>query len=283
MLTLRMRHEDAAVKILEVSEDATVADLQEEVAERTGVATGRQLLTVGNPPMQLSSDLGDAVRLLEVGICNHDTVIVKERSGLPSGSCSIGSNAAADSAPAPKRRKSNPVTVERGAPCDPRGSDVLPAFDRAIAAASKNAATMPEDKHQVFALRKGKAAVIASLNRGDNISLSAMHTLTGVGHWVVEQVREHLTEQSTTSAGLHAYRKGKSKGAPPPSPADFQWWYLNKKGKPALFRNDAEMKHSPTGPIFKVSILHASGRLESGWLPDSKAPPEGAPPAVGHR
>jgi len=292
-LTLRVRHRDGTITIPDINKEATVADLQKLIAAGTGVAADRQLLKCGVPPVQLSSDLGHAVKLLEVGIGNRDMVIVEERtpsSGSSAGSLRTGATGtdmancsgpskkagqAADSVRAAKKR--GPSELHEGdrghnAETDARARDILPAFDRAIAAASKNFANTGEDKHQAWAMRKGKAAVLESLKRGDNISLSALHTLPGVGHWVVQQVREHMNSQSEPAA-----KKGKGNGraAPPPTPTDFTWWYLGRNNKPVAFRNDAEMKSSPTGSIFKVSIMHASGRQEIGWLPDARAPPEG--------
>lgn len=268
-LTLRVRHRGGNTTISNVPDGATVADLQKLIAAATGMASEQQILKCGVPPMQLSSELGDAVTLAEVGICNRDTVLVEERG--QASSSSTGGCGASSTSTVRKR------TCDGSDDADPRASDVLAAFDRAIAAAVKHAAMLPEDKHQVWAMRQGKAAVVESIKRGDNIALSALHTLKGVKHWVVEQVREHLSEQGESAEG----RKGSGKrSAPAATPTSFQWWYLGRNGKPVVFRNDAEMSISPGGAIFRVYILHATGRLEKGWLPDAKAPPEGpkAPP-----
>lgn len=249
-----------------------MADLQKSISDGIGISPESQLLKCGVPPVQLSSDLGHAVKLLEIGIRNRDTIVLEELERRACGAegleapCSASSNAVGQPKPDSKKRKSEHIST--GDPSDARASEILPAFDRAIAAAAKHVALLPEDKHQVFALRKGKAAVVASLKRGDNISLSAMHTLTGVGHWVVQQVKEHMSDQSEPDAAS----KRSSRGAPPPTPSDFTWKYLDRHGKSVVFRNDAEMSMSPTGPIFRVSLLHGSGRVEKAWLPDAKAP-----------
>lgn len=313
-LTLRVRHRDGAMTIPDICLDATVADLQRMIAAGTGVPAERQVLKVGVPPVVLSSELGNAVKLGEVGINNRDTVVVEESAqpfrssaagradpGEPvcstSGSVALPLLTTASNKPAcaakkrsneqvlhankaacaalDKTRSSEQVNVGNDAPDDPRARDMLPAFDRAIAAASKHAGNCPEDKHHAWALRKGKLAVVESIKRGDNISLSALHTLTGVGHWVVQQVKEHMILGTHNEWAPPKRSRIGQRAAPPPTPSSFTWKYLGRNGKPVVFRNDAEMSQSPTGPLYCVSIVHASGRVEKGWLPDSKAPPQG--------
>lgn len=155
---------------------------------------------------------------------------------------------------------------------DPPQSELLGAFDRAIAAAVARVKLCPEDRHHVPALRKARAAVLASLERGDNISLGVLHTLKGVGHWVVEQLREHL-QPSSSAAAEGAARAAKRPREAPATPNSFSWWYIGKDGKRTEERNGAEV----SGPLgqeqYRVCILHSSGRMEKAWLPDAKAPP----------
>merc|ERR1719240_112590 len=156
-----------------------------------------------------------------------------------------------------------------------RSSELLPAFDRAIAAARRNAQLNPEDQHQVWALNKGKKAVLESLKHGDDITLGALHTLKGVGHWVAQQVREHLIAGDDD---LPPQLKRARTNAPPPTPESFTWWYLGHDGEYTEEQNSAES----TGPLgsqqYRVCIRHSSGRMEKAWLPDAKAPPRS--PAV---
>lgn len=158
-------------------------------------------------------------------------------------------------------------------------SELLPAFDRAIAEATAHAKMLPEDKHQVFALRKGKAAVIESLKRGDDISLGALHTLRGVGHWVVQEVKRQLEGPGSKR---RATGSGGGSRAPPPTPQSFTWWYLGRDGKPVVERNSAEFTGPVGGELFRACIMHSSGRMEKAWLPDAKAPPRspGRPPSA---
>eukprot|EP00929_Paragymnodinium_shiwhaense_P054918 TRINITY_DN27527_c0_g1_i1.p1 TRINITY_DN27527_c0_g1~~TRINITY_DN27527_c0_g1_i1.p1 ORF type:complete len:292 (+),score=67.69 TRINITY_DN27527_c0_g1_i1:73-876(+) len=159
-------------------------------------------------------------------------------------------------------------------------SSLLPAFDRAIAAATANARMNPEDQHQVWALRKAKKAVIEHLKAGNDSSLGALHTLTGVGHWVVGQVRAQL--EAGPGASEAAAKKPRAGSAPPPTPNSFTWWYLDASGKFTKFQNSAETAGSPGMETYRVCISHASGRMEKAWLPASKAPPQsqGAPPSA---
>mmetsp|Transcript_34719 Transcript_34719/g.98560 ORF Transcript_34719/g.98560 Transcript_34719/m.98560 type:complete len:331 (+) Transcript_34719:70-1062(+) len=176
------------------------------------------------------------------------------------------------------RSSSSAVVAESGrraAEEDVRESGLLPAFDRAIRAAEQHARLLPEDKHQVWALKKGKAAVLESLKRGDDISLGALHTLPRVGHWVVQQVREQV-QMAGSSGGAAAARPGPPRSsavAPPTTLANFSWWYVNKKGKRVEYRNDAECKGPPGSEQYRVCILHSSGRMEKAYLPEHKAPP----------
>eukprot|EP00933_Yihiella_yeosuensis_P062426 TRINITY_DN6537_c1_g3_i1.p1 TRINITY_DN6537_c1_g3~~TRINITY_DN6537_c1_g3_i1.p1 ORF type:complete len:239 (+),score=61.84 TRINITY_DN6537_c1_g3_i1:41-718(+) len=152
-------------------------------------------------------------------------------------------------------------------------SELLPAFDRAIAAAVRRGKMTSEDAHHAPALRKAKKAVLESLTRGDNISLGALHTLKGVGHWVVGQLREHLNAPSSAASGGADASSKRRRVEAPATPQSFSWWYLGRDGKRVETRNDAEMGQSPIGGLqFRVSILHSSGRMEKAWLPDAKAP-----------
>lgn len=157
-------------------------------------------------------------------------------------------------------------------------SQLLPAFDRAIASAEMHARQCPEDKHQVWALKKGKKAVLESLKNGHDIGISVLHTLTGVGHWVVQQVKEHLDPSSGVSTLPSAKRPRAS--APPATPQSFTWWYIDKRGKYVVERQRAEFQGPPGRGQYRVLITHGSGRVEKAWLPFDKAPPEskGIPP-----
>ncbi|CAE8637954.1 unnamed protein product, partial [Polarella glacialis] len=160
---------------------------------------------------------------------------------------------------------------EAGAP-DPLQSELLATFDKAIAAAVARGRLTAEDAHHAPALRKAKKSVIDSLKQGDNLSLSALHTLKGVGHWVVEQLRLHLP--GTAGAPGRVGGDGKRRRVEaPPTPNSFQWWYLNRKGERVETRNDAEFTGPANDTRYRVSLLHSSGRLEKAWLPDAKAPP----------
>eukprot|EP00930_Biecheleria_cincta_P097248 TRINITY_DN88970_c0_g1_i1.p1 TRINITY_DN88970_c0_g1~~TRINITY_DN88970_c0_g1_i1.p1 ORF type:complete len:213 (-),score=53.40 TRINITY_DN88970_c0_g1_i1:150-788(-) len=154
---------------------------------------------------------------------------------------------------------------------DPPSSDLLPAFDKAIAAAIARSKNSGEDKHHVPALRKAKKAVLQSLQQGDDLKLSALHTLTGVGHWVVSQLREHHFSGSAAGCPEEGSAK-KRRVEAPATPASFTWWYLDAAGKRVETRNDAQVGGG--GEQYRVCILHSSGRMEKAWLPDAKAPPK---------
>eukprot|EP00435_Cladocopium_sp_Y103_P005497 s1390_g1.t2 len=154
-------------------------------------------------------------------------------------------------------------------PADPRASELLEVFDKAHAQAVARHRNTGQDAHHAPALRKAKKAVQESLARGDNLTLSSLHTLKNVGHWVVSQLRENL-EGANSSSAPAAKRQRQVAEATPES---FSWWYVNAAGKRVEFRNDAQMKDGPAGETFRVTIMHSSGRVEKAWLPDAKAPP----------
>lgn len=151
-------------------------------------------------------------------------------------------------------------------------SDLLPALDRCIARAQAN--RNPEDKHHIWALRRAKKAVQESLESGSDVTLGALHTLRGVGHWVVEQIREQLE-----GGGGPPPKRPRQAAEMPPTPQSFSWWYLDRSGKGVRERNSAESSGPLGAEQFRVSILHSSGRMEKAWLPESKAPPQGPAPA----
>mmetsp|Transcript_68582 Transcript_68582/g.143202 ORF Transcript_68582/g.143202 Transcript_68582/m.143202 type:complete len:331 (+) Transcript_68582:150-1142(+) len=153
-----------------------------------------------------------------------------------------------------------------------READILPAFDRAIRKAELRSRESGE-KHQIWALRKGKAAVLQSLREGNNLSLGALHQLAGVGHWVVDQVKQALEEGNAPLPGRGSAPGPAAKAAAPPTPNSFTWWYVDSKGKAVTFRNDAECIGGSGQEQFRVCILHSSGRMEKAFLPDVKAPP----------
>eukprot|EP00434_Breviolum_minutum_P025823 symbB.v1.2.022828.t1/scaffold2043.1/size110972/2 len=76
--------------------------------------------------------------------------------------------------------------------CDPRASELLKVFDKVHAEAVVRHKNTGMDAHHAPALRKAKKSVEGSLARGDNLTLSSLHTLKNVGHWVVSQLRESL-------------------------------------------------------------------------------------------
>lgn len=292
-LVLRIRFGARATTLDGVPEGCTVEGLRELIAVETGVPAARQLLKVGVPPAPITAVGGSpavlaGATLAEVGCRNRDTIVVEDldssaqppRSGASPCTASAAaagsgtSNSAASSAPASMTGGARKRPQQQPQQQDVPESDLLPAFDRAIAAAERHARLLPEDKHQVFALRKGKAAVLESLRRGDDISLGALHTLPRVGHWVVQQVREQLEDPGVDGGGGAATKRRRSATAPPaPTPASFTWWYVAKNGEAVDCRNDAEVKGPPGQEQFRVCILHSSGRMEKAFLPDAKAPP----------
>jgi len=267
-LTFCLRHGPSTITIAAIPENATVSDLRALVAEKTGVDADRQLLKVGVPPKLLHETSADQ-RLTDLGCQNRDILIVEEVKEvlLP---VSSTTKSAGDSV-------SDSVD-------DACASELLPAFDRAIAAAREHAKLLPEDKHQVWALQRGKAAVQESLKRGDNISLSALHTLKGVGHWVVQELKRHLNTVPEAESAASASKRPKVMGGrqptASPTPASFSWWYLDRKGKPVGDRNSAEVSGPLDAEQYRVCILHSSGRMERAWLPGAKAPPRCQSPPV---
>lgn len=275
-LTLQLKYSGRSFTVQEVDNLTTVAEFQKVIAQKTGCLPEQQLLKFGVPPKELSSELGDAVSLLDVGLSHRDTVLVecREMGKRKKSSSSEGEQS--------KRQRigtnSTNVRTETSLrdDSDPKAADLLPALDRAIASTSRQVGATGEDKHQVWALRKAKTKIIESIKSGNNISLSALHTLSGVGHWVVQQIKDHLSESSCSNEASNDSLSKMTKKAPPATPSNFTWSYLDQAGKKVKFRNDAEMSISPNGPVFRVSILHSSGRMEKAWLPDAKAPPESA-------
>lgn len=285
-LTLRLRFKGRSATLSNVPEDLGVAEFQALLASKTGVPPERQALRLGVPPVPLKVG---ARTLLEAGCRDRDTLMLEETSGeaaeaeeeqekeeepeLPVASQAAGSSGET------RKRLLVPVSAAGRAAAAAAGldtpeSNLLPAFDRAIAAAEAHAGMIPEDKHQVFALRKGKMAVLESLKNGNNISLGALHTLTGVGHWVVRQVKEQLDNPDHFPSGKRSRASGAQKPAAVATPKDFTWWYVDRKGKAVNDRNSAEsMGGGTSSEQFKVCILHSSGRLEKAFLPEHKAPP----------
>ena len=149
--------------------------------------------------------------------------------------------------------------------CDPRASELLKVFDKVHAEAVVRHKNTGMDAHHAPALRKAKKSVEGSLARGDNLTLSSLHTLKNVGHWVVSQLRESLEGSTMPPA-----KRTKQQAAA--TPESFSWWYVNAAGKRVEHRNDAEMKDGAAGNTFRVTIMHSSGRVEKAWLPDAKAP-----------
>mmetsp|Transcript_37782 Transcript_37782/g.70010 ORF Transcript_37782/g.70010 Transcript_37782/m.70010 type:complete len:289 (-) Transcript_37782:115-981(-) len=275
-LTLRIRYPWGQATLAGLPGSMTVAQLRDLIAEETGLVPSRQRLKLGVPPTPLEEGI-----LEEAGIRDRDTITVEEQDSQPQlpavEAAEVTDEEEEASSPAvatsaqPRRR----VGVKRPADSVPgddvRESELLPAFDRAIAAAVEHAKMLPEDKHQVWALRKAKNAVLANLRQGNNISIGALHTLTGVGHWVVSQVKEHMSESASLQAKRQ--RSAKSKAAPPKTPNSFTWFYIGRNGKPVKDRNSAECSGFGNDAQFRVGILHSSGREEKAWLPDAKAPP----------
>lgn len=154
----------------------------------------------------------------------------------------------------------------------PAQSELLPAFDRAIKSAEAHAKMIPDDKHRVWALRKAKAAVVASLSRGDNMSINVLHTLPGVGHWVVSEVKAHLDE-NVNNDGVPLAKRSRQEIqlAPAATPQSFSWWYVSRCGERVEDREEAETSGRGANRQFRVCVLHSSGRIEKAFLPLSKA------------
>lgn len=274
-LTLRLRFEGRSATLAGVPETITVEKLRDLLAEKTGVPAERQVIKCGVPPVPLK----EAGLLIEAGCQDRDTLLLEQKvSAAECAATSEGDGtAAAPAAVATRKRRREPETAasfpgsQGSGNKDPHGAELLPAFDRAIRAAEQQHARSGEDKHQVWALKKGKAAVLESVKQGNNIALSALHTLTGVGHWVVQQVREHL--EPVAAAAPIASKRSRASKAEPPTPGKFQWWYVGKDGKPVTDRNSAQVIGPLDAQEFRVGILHQTGRLEKAYLPDAKAPP----------
>merc|ERR1712139_625420 len=101
-----------------------------------------------------------------------------------------------------------------------------------------------------------------------------MGTLKGVGHWVVEEVRRHLST-GTAAKKRRTTPVTKRSAAPAQTPGNFQWWYIDARGKAVVERSSAQVAGYPGAQQYRVSILHSTGRMERAWLPETKAPPRG--------
>jgi len=201
-------------------------------------------------------------------------ITASELSGAPNPS----GRAAASTAPSQTLPKRSTYSAEgtgtRASLTHPETpqSELLPAFDRAIKSAERHSRMIPDDKHQVFALRKARSAVIASLQRGDNLTIGMMHALPGVGHWVVSEVKAHLDENIDNDGIPLAKRPRREvQPVPAPTPQQFSWWYVSRSGKRVEDRDDAESNGRGGTKQFRVCILHSSGRMEKAFLPLAKA------------
>mmetsp|Transcript_10140 Transcript_10140/g.30400 ORF Transcript_10140/g.30400 Transcript_10140/m.30400 type:complete len:283 (+) Transcript_10140:55-903(+) len=280
-LTLRLRRGGRTVALDGLPEGITLAQFRKLVSEKTGVPPARLILKLGVPPKPLPDDLPSQL-LLECGCRDRDTVIAEEREATDA-AYDAAEHAEPGACGGTKPWHRAPATEDGGAGAgvvDAPSSELLPAFDRAIRAATEHARILPEDQHQVWALRRAKAAVLESLKRGDNISLGALHTLKGIGHWVVQEVKRHLEEGGRERPPSKRRATGE-RAVAPPTPQSFQWWYLDKAGKAVTDRNSAHFSGPPGAEQFRVCILHSSGRMERAWLPDAKAPPR-CQPAPSH-
>mmetsp|Transcript_49453 Transcript_49453/g.97806 ORF Transcript_49453/g.97806 Transcript_49453/m.97806 type:complete len:272 (+) Transcript_49453:53-868(+) len=266
--SLRLRHGGKTLTLKDVPAGASLAALQVLISSETGIPPERQTLKVGVPPEPIR-EVGPRVELTQAGIQDRETIIVEEQP-------------VATPAPrAPRRARAQVDTSE-----DFPDSELLPAFDRAIAVAQRHVKEVPEDRHQVWALRKARAALVDSLKQGNNLGIGALHTLTGVGHWVVQQIRKQLEDPEVVGSAeaLPAAKRAKAP-APAPTPGDFTWWYVDTKGKPVKERNSAECVGDLGAARYRVCILHSSGRMEKAYLPEAKAPAHcaGAPPTSAAR
>jgi len=151
-------------------------------------------------------------------------------------------------------------------------SELLQAFDRAIKSAERHSRMIPDDKHQVWALRKARSAVIASLKHGDNLTIGMLHALPGVGHWVVSEVKAHLDE-NVDNDGIPLAKRPRREvpPVPTPTPQQFSWWYVSRSGQRVEDRDEAESNGRGGNKQFRVCILHSSGRMEKAFLPLTKA------------
>lgn len=68
-----------------------------------------------------------------------------------------------------------------GSALDPRSAELLEVFDRVHAKAVARHKATGLDGHHAPALRKAKRSVQESLERGDNLTLSSLHSLKNVG------------------------------------------------------------------------------------------------------
>jgi len=271
-LTLRLRFEGRAATLTGVAEDMTVVELQRLLAEKTGVPPEQQVIKHGVPPTLLKQ----LATLAEAGCCDRDTLLLEKNIAADSDvvlPASRAGESSCDNSCKRLRGDTRGVSLESGQ--DPHGPELLRAFDGALRAAEAHVKVVPDDKHQVFALRKAKAAVVESVKQGNNISLSALHTLPRVGHWVVQQVREQCSRPPGESPVPKRGRAARTAAAPTPN--SFQWWYIGKDGKPAEDRNSARCQGPLEAQEFYVGILHSSGRMEKAFLPDAKAPPRCPP------
>merc|ERR1712129_125349 len=160
-----VRHSKGTVTLPEVSKQASVTDLQKLVASATGIEAERQVIKHGVPPVVLSSELGDAVQLADLPLGTRDLLTLEERSPPRTPMASARTEdlpyRAAKKRPHVDLQTTPAATSTVGS--DPPAKSLLPAFDKAIAAAQKHAQSLPEDVHQVWALRRAKAAVLKSI------------------------------------------------------------------------------------------------------------------------
>jgi len=274
-LTLRLRFEGRAATLTGIAEDMPVAQFQRLLAEKTGVPPEQQVLKHGGtvPPTLLDVLLGT---LVEAGCCDRDTLILEKKPAPDSDvALPVSSTGESSCGSSSKRVREDARSVPAACNQDPRGPELLRAFDGALRAAEAHVREVPDDKHQVFALRKAKAVVAESIEQGNIISLSALHTLPRVGHWVVQQVKDQCNRSRIAfGAESPALKRGRTThAAAAPTPNKFQWWYIGKDGKPVEDRNSAECKGPLDAQEFRVGILHSSGRMEKAYLLDAKAPP----------
>ncbi|CAK0794528.1 unnamed protein product [Prorocentrum cordatum] len=101
-----------------------------------------------------------------------------------------------------------------------------------------------------------------SLRSGSNLTLGSLHTLTGVGHWVVQQIRGQLDAGGGEGGAPPPKRQRASE--PAPTPQSFQWWYLDDKGKGVQERNAAQSSGPLGGEQFRVSSGHPARQRAHG-------------------
>ena len=85
----------------------------------------------------------------------------------------------------------------------PSEAEIIAGFNSAIKATTEHVKACPQDLHQLHALRRAKSAVLRSFEHGNSLSLGALHSLKGVGHWVVQQVPQTRCETRHTAQGTY--------------------------------------------------------------------------------